>query len=322
MLAISPGAAAQSAPADHGRADRRPRAGDRRAGRGNAGAARARRATSRSSSSSRTSAWRPRSPTPSPSWSTAGSTASSRRRRRSRPIATCSSACSASAAMATRRPKRSTRSESRRCRAGPREASTAGADRGSTLPNPVLPTRWSQDVAAARIEAAARTMSRTPAVAAIDGRPRGRCFPLAARAPQRADVIMAGTLDTKGEELRFIPDIIKAAGLARGWSICRPPAATRAPTCRRRKSRSHHPRVPPASPQAIAARRWPRWRRRSEPGSANSRGCRHDFRRRLRRHGDGDAGDADAACRRAEAHDLDHGGGQCRAPMSDRPTSR
>jgi len=78
--------------------------------------------------------------------------------------------------------------------------------------NPVQPTRWSQDVPAARIEAAARTVSR-PTLAAIDGRRVGDVSPLAARAPQEPHVIIAGTLDTKGEELRYIRDIIKAAGL-------------------------------------------------------------------------------------------------------------
>ena len=78
--------------------------------------------------------------------------------------------------------------------------------------NPVLPTRWSLDVPAARIEAAARTVSR-PTLAAIDGRRVGDISPLAARAPQEPHVIIAGTLDTKGEELRYIRDIIKAAGL-------------------------------------------------------------------------------------------------------------
>jgi uncharacterized protein (UPF0261 family)/ABC-type branched-subunit amino acid transport system ATPase component len=78
--------------------------------------------------------------------------------------------------------------------------------------NPVLPTRWSQDIPAARIEAAARTVSR-PTLAAIDGRRVGDISPLAARAPQEPHVIIAGTLDTKGEELRYIRDIIKAAGI-------------------------------------------------------------------------------------------------------------
>lgn len=78
--------------------------------------------------------------------------------------------------------------------------------------NPTLPTRWSQDVPAARIEAQARTISR-PTLATIDGRRVGDVSPLAARAPQEPHVIIAGTLDTKGEELRFLRDAIKAAGL-------------------------------------------------------------------------------------------------------------
>ncbi len=78
--------------------------------------------------------------------------------------------------------------------------------------NPQLPTRWSQDVPAARIEAQARTVSR-PTLATIDGRRVGDVSPLAARAPQEPHVIIAGTLDTKGDELRFLRDQIKAAGL-------------------------------------------------------------------------------------------------------------
>ena len=78
--------------------------------------------------------------------------------------------------------------------------------------NPVPPTRWSQDVPAARIEGAARTVSR-PTLATRDGRRVGDISPLAARAPQEPHVIIAGTLDTKGDELRYIRDIIKASGL-------------------------------------------------------------------------------------------------------------
>jgi uncharacterized protein (UPF0261 family)/ABC-type branched-subunit amino acid transport system ATPase component len=80
------------------------------------------------------------------------------------------------------------------------------------IANPTPPTRWSQDVPAARIEAQARTISR-PILATIDGRRVGDVSPLAARAPQEPHVIIAGTLDTKGEELRYLRDIIKAAGL-------------------------------------------------------------------------------------------------------------
>ena len=79
------------------------------------------------------------------------------------------------------------------------------------LSNPVLPTRWSADVAAARIEAAARTLTRMPVAAAIAASDRkvGRSI----GGLNEPFVAVAGTLDTKGEELRFIADIIKAAGL-------------------------------------------------------------------------------------------------------------
>jgi uncharacterized protein (UPF0261 family)/ABC-type branched-subunit amino acid transport system ATPase component len=77
--------------------------------------------------------------------------------------------------------------------------------------NPVPPTRWSQPVPVARIEAAARTLSAEPATAASDGL---RLAPLH-RAATAADgvVIVAGTLDTKGDELRHIRDLLKARGV-------------------------------------------------------------------------------------------------------------
>ena len=79
------------------------------------------------------------------------------------------------------------------------------------LSNPVLPTRWSQPAPAAKIEAAARTASSS--VVSIDdavGR-RTEIRPLAAGSAPA--VIVAGTLDTKGEELRFIRDLLKQAGV-------------------------------------------------------------------------------------------------------------
>jgi uncharacterized protein (UPF0261 family)/ABC-type branched-subunit amino acid transport system ATPase component len=78
--------------------------------------------------------------------------------------------------------------------------------------NPILPTRWSQPVPAAQIETAARTRTATPEPAsaaevapAVEIRPinRGGVTP----------VIVAGTLDTKGDELRFIRDQIAGAGV-------------------------------------------------------------------------------------------------------------
>ncbi|MCU4182061.1 ABC transporter permease [Bosea sp. BH3] len=80
------------------------------------------------------------------------------------------------------------------------------------LSNPTIPTRWSQPVPAARIEAQARTISR-PTLATLDGRPVGDVRPLAATTGAEPYVVVAGTLDTKGEELRFIRDLIRAEGL-------------------------------------------------------------------------------------------------------------
>lgn len=80
------------------------------------------------------------------------------------------------------------------------------------ISNPVIPNRWSQPVPAARIEAQARTISR-PTLATRDGQPVGAIRPLAAAASSEPYVVVAGTLDTKGEELRFIRDLIRAEGL-------------------------------------------------------------------------------------------------------------
>jgi uncharacterized protein (UPF0261 family) len=78
--------------------------------------------------------------------------------------------------------------------------------------NPVLPTRWSQPVPASRIEAQARTISR-PILATLDGRRVSATGPLANNLLGEPAVIVAGTLDTKGDELRFIRDIIREEGL-------------------------------------------------------------------------------------------------------------
>ncbi len=78
--------------------------------------------------------------------------------------------------------------------------------------NPTLPTRWSQPVPVAQIESGARTRTIAPepttsgAIApAVELRPiqRGGAAP----------VIVAGTLDTKGAELRFLRDQIAGAGV-------------------------------------------------------------------------------------------------------------
>jgi uncharacterized protein (UPF0261 family)/ABC-type branched-subunit amino acid transport system ATPase component len=78
--------------------------------------------------------------------------------------------------------------------------------------NPTPPTRWSQPVPIARIEAAARTLSagvtRLESAARQKREPRG-----ALQESGPPVVLVVGTLDTKGAELRFIRDIIAASGL-------------------------------------------------------------------------------------------------------------
>jgi ABC-type branched-subunit amino acid transport system ATPase component len=74
------------------------------------------------------------------------------------------------------------------------------------ISNPTAPTRWSQPAAIARIEAAARTLST--GITRIEEVARQRREPSAQQASGPSVVLVVGTLDTKGEELRFIRDII------------------------------------------------------------------------------------------------------------------
>ena len=77
--------------------------------------------------------------------------------------------------------------------------------------NPILPTRWSQPVPASQIEAAARTHTATPGPASTEVAPAAEIRPI--HRGGVAPVIVAGTLDTKGDELRFIRDQIAGAGV-------------------------------------------------------------------------------------------------------------
>jgi uncharacterized protein (UPF0261 family)/ABC-type branched-subunit amino acid transport system ATPase component len=79
------------------------------------------------------------------------------------------------------------------------------------ISNPTLPTRWSQPVPIARIEAAARVLSSS--VTRIEEAPRQKRETNAAQTSGPPVVLVVGTLDTKGAELRFIRDIIAGAGL-------------------------------------------------------------------------------------------------------------
>jgi uncharacterized protein (UPF0261 family)/ABC-type branched-subunit amino acid transport system ATPase component len=93
----------------------------------------------------------------------------------------------------------------------PQSASAAkpsGAPIRIYVSNPTPPTRWSQPAPNARIEATARIASASPDRIEVTPAPSPTLLP--SRPPV---VIVAGTLDTKGAELRFIRDLIVASGL-------------------------------------------------------------------------------------------------------------
>ena len=152
--------------------------------------------------------------------------------------------------------------------AAPAARRPASASTRIYVSNPTLPTRWSQPVPVARIEAAARTSAASIVSLEEAAGRRAEIRPLAASGPPV--VLVAGTLDTKGEELRFIRDLLKQRRCAHAP---RRPVherqAFRRGRRRRTKSRCNHPRGAAGRVHlAIAAHRSPRWRRRSRPGSA------------------------------------------------------
>ena len=79
------------------------------------------------------------------------------------------------------------------------------------LSNPALPTRWSQPVPIARIEAAARVLSSS--VTRVEQAPRRGRETGTVQSSGPPVVLVVGTLDTKGPELRFIRDIVAGNGL-------------------------------------------------------------------------------------------------------------
>lgn len=79
------------------------------------------------------------------------------------------------------------------------------------MSNPKPPTRWSQPVPAAKLEASARTDSGLPPMTAAQPTSTVDIRPLSATG--EPVVIVAGTLDTKGAELRFIRDQLVEAGI-------------------------------------------------------------------------------------------------------------
>ena len=103
--------------------------------------------------------------------------------------------------------------------AGPAEANRVGAPQPARnkgpvrifISNPTLPTRWSQPVPIARIEAAARTAS--VGVTRLEEVAQRRRESVTTQTSGPPVVLVVGTLDTKGAELRFIRDIIAGSGL-------------------------------------------------------------------------------------------------------------
>ncbi len=94
------------------------------------------------------------------------------------------------------------------------EARTTAAAAGPVkvyMSNPVVPTRWSKPAPVRQIIQSARTLTGAASVASVSAAGQAELRPLAA--PGDKVVLVAGTLDTKGEELRFIRDIIREAGL-------------------------------------------------------------------------------------------------------------
>jgi uncharacterized protein (UPF0261 family)/ABC-type branched-subunit amino acid transport system ATPase component len=79
------------------------------------------------------------------------------------------------------------------------------------ISNPTPPTRWSQPVPIARIESGARALST--GVLKLEEAARPRRAAEAPRSSGRPTVLVVGTLDTKGEELKFIRDIVAGSGL-------------------------------------------------------------------------------------------------------------
>ncbi len=91
----------------------------------------------------------------------------------------------------------------------PRTAAPTGLTK-IYVSNPTVPTRWSRAVPVHVIEASARTVTEAPVAANVPLRPLSAS--LARGGGSR--VLVAGTLDTKSDELRFIRDQLKAEGLA------------------------------------------------------------------------------------------------------------
>jgi uncharacterized protein (UPF0261 family)/ABC-type branched-subunit amino acid transport system ATPase component len=75
--------------------------------------------------------------------------------------------------------------------------------------NPKIPNRWSRPVPVRQIEGAARTLTIASGSAGVDASNTQR----PASAARANTVYVAGTMDTKAAELRFMRDVLKKAGL-------------------------------------------------------------------------------------------------------------
>ncbi|MEO0672460.1 MAG: ABC transporter permease [Pseudomonadota bacterium] len=94
-------------------------------------------------------------------------------------------------------------------------AANAGANkpRKIFISNPDVPNRWSQPVPVRVIDGAARTVTTSSSPSSSRIEPLSRASSASSVQPGTGNVVLvAGTLDTKGDELRYIRDIIRAAG--------------------------------------------------------------------------------------------------------------
>ncbi len=93
----------------------------------------------------------------------------------------------------------------------PEEKQRRRGPRKVYVSNPKVPTRWSPPVPAAKIEADARLMTSLPVLTTPERRSTVTLRPLSASG--EPVVMVIGTLDTKGDELKFIRDQLVEAGL-------------------------------------------------------------------------------------------------------------
>ena len=181
----------------------------------------------------------------------------------------------AAAAPARRRTARRSSSPTSTCRPPAAERSRSPQptrQRGPIriyISNPTPPTRWSQPVPIAH--ASRRPRARSRRRSRVSTRPRGAGVePVAAQPPAPPVVLVVGTLDTKGTELRFIRDIIAGARPAHAAGRCLHQRQARdQPTSPPQEIALNHGRGGSARVRpATAALRSPRWPTPSPAGSS------------------------------------------------------